>query len=79
LINCVSRTFGCAATSQTRKPTPADSKRCCARAERIDQLTAQVDQLRQHSRHADEAAEHMATFVGLMHSLEIVTAQEVAA
>ena len=26
---------------------------------RIDQLTAQVDQLRQHSRHADEDAERM--------------------
>jgi hypothetical protein len=36
------------------------------RNERIDQLTAQVDQLRQHSRHADEDAEHMAMFVGLM-------------
>jgi hypothetical protein len=36
------------------------------RNERIDQLAAQVDQLRQHSRHADEAAEHMAMFVGLM-------------
>src|SRR5215469_9522801 len=33
---------------------------------RIDQLTAQVDQLRQHSRHADEEAEHMAMFIGLM-------------
>ena len=27
-------------------------------------LTAQVDQLREHSRHADEKAEHMAMFVG---------------
>ena len=36
------------------------------RNERIDQLTAQVDQLREHSRHADEKAEHMAMFVGLM-------------
>ena len=34
------------------------------RNERIDQLTAQVDQLREHSRHADEKAEHMAMFVG---------------
>ena len=33
---------------------------------RIDQLTAQVDQLRRHIRHADEEAEHMAMFVGLM-------------
>ena len=54
------------------------------RNERIDQLAAQVDQLRDHSRHADEAAEHMAMFVGLMldlskHSLENVTTQEVAA
>ena len=37
---------------------------------RIDQLTAQVDQLRQHSRHADEGAEHMAMFVGLMLDLD---------
>ena len=36
------------------------------RNKRIDQLTAQVDQLRQHSRHADEGAEYMAMFVGLM-------------
>jgi len=36
------------------------------RNERIDQLTAQVDQLREHSRHADEKAEHIAMFVGLM-------------
>ena len=35
------------------------------RNKRIDQLTAQVDQLREHSRHADEKAEHMAMFVGL--------------
>ena len=40
------------------------------RNERIDQLTAQVDQLRQHSRHADEEAEHMAMFVGLMLDLD---------
>ena len=40
------------------------------RNERIDQLAAQVDQLRQHSRHADEAAEHMAMFVGLMLNLD---------
>ena len=37
---------------------------------RIDQLTAQVDQLRQHSRHADEEAEHMAMFVGLILDLD---------
>jgi hypothetical protein len=36
------------------------------RNEQIDQLTAQVDQLREHSRHAAEKAEHMAMFVGLM-------------
>ena len=36
------------------------------RNERIDQLTAQVDQFREHSRHADEKAEHMAMLVGLM-------------
>ena len=36
------------------------------RNERIDQLTAQVDQLRQHSRHTDEEAQHMAMFVGMM-------------
>src|SRR5215471_6321696 len=36
------------------------------RNERIDQLTAQVDQLREHSRHTDEEAQHMAMFVGLM-------------
>ena len=36
----------------------------------IDQLTAQVDQLRQHSRHADEEAEHMAMFVGLILDLD---------
>jgi hypothetical protein len=36
------------------------------RNKRIDQLTAQVDQLRQHSRHADEDAQHMAMFVGLL-------------
>jgi hypothetical protein len=35
------------------------------RNERIDQLAAQVDQLRQHSRHADEAA-----FVGLILDLD---------
>jgi septal ring factor EnvC (AmiA/AmiB activator) len=40
------------------------------RNERIDQLTAQVDQLRQHSRHADEEALHMAMFVGLMLDLD---------
>jgi septal ring factor EnvC (AmiA/AmiB activator) len=40
------------------------------RLERIDQLTAQVDQLRQHSRHADEGAENMAMFVGLMLDLD---------
>jgi hypothetical protein len=40
------------------------------RNERIDQLTAQVDQLRQHSRHADEGAEHMAMFVGLILDLD---------
>jgi hypothetical protein len=40
------------------------------RNERIDQLTAQVDQLRQHSRHANEAAGHMAMFVGLMLDLD---------
>ena len=40
------------------------------RNERIDQLAAQVDQLREHSRHADEAAEHMAMFVGLMLDLD---------
>ena len=40
------------------------------RNERIDQLAAQVDQLREHSRHADEAAEHMAMFVGLMLNLD---------
>ena len=40
------------------------------RNERIDQLTAQVDQLRQHSRHADEGAEYMAMFVGLMLDLD---------
>ena len=38
--------------------------------ERIDQLTAQVYQLRQHSRHADEEAEHMAMFVGLILDLD---------
>ena len=36
------------------------------RNERIDQLTAQVDQLREHSRHTDEEAQHMAMFVGMM-------------
>ena len=36
------------------------------RNERIDQLTAQVDQLREHSRHTDEKAQHMAMFVGMM-------------
>jgi len=36
------------------------------RNERIDQLTAQVGQLREHSRHADEKAEHMAMLVGMM-------------
>jgi hypothetical protein len=40
------------------------------RNERIDQLIAQVDQLRGHSRHADEGAEYMATFVGLMLDLD---------
>jgi len=40
------------------------------RNERIDQLTAQVDQLRQHSRQADEKAEHMAMFVGLILDLD---------
>jgi hypothetical protein len=40
------------------------------RNERIDQLTAQVDQLRQHSRHADEGSEYMAMFVGLMLDLD---------
>jgi hypothetical protein len=40
------------------------------RNERIDQLTAQVDQLRQHSRHADEGAEYMAAFVGLILDLD---------
>jgi hypothetical protein len=44
------------------------------RNERIDQLTAQVDQLREHSRHADEKAEHMAMFVGLMLNLDDVAA-----
>jgi hypothetical protein len=44
------------------------------RNERIDQLTAQVDQLRQHSRHADEGAECMAAFVGLMLDLDDVVA-----
>jgi hypothetical protein len=38
--------------------------------ERINQLTAQVDQLREHSRHADEEAEHMAMFVGLILDLD---------
>ena len=36
------------------------------RNERIDQLTAVADQLREHSRHTDEEAQHMAMFVGLM-------------
>ena len=36
------------------------------RNERIDQLTAQVDRLREHSRHTDEEAQHMAMFVGMM-------------
>ena len=40
------------------------------RNERIDQLTAQVDQLREHSRHADEAAQHMVVFVGMMLDLD---------
>jgi len=40
------------------------------RNERIDQLTAQVDQLRQHSRHTDEEAQHMAMFVGMMLDLD---------
>jgi hypothetical protein len=40
------------------------------RNERIDQLTTQVDQLRQHSRHADEGAEYMAMFVGLILDLD---------
>jgi hypothetical protein len=40
------------------------------RNERIDQLTAQDDQLRQHSRHADEGAEYMAAFVGLILDLD---------
>jgi hypothetical protein len=40
------------------------------RNELIDQLTAQVDQLRQHSRHADEGAEYMAMFVGLVLNLD---------
>ena len=40
------------------------------RNERIDQLAAQVNQLREHSRHADEAAEHMAMFVGLILNLD---------
>ena len=34
--------------------------------ERIDQLTAQVDQLREHGRHTHEEAQHMAMFVGMM-------------
>ena len=47
------------------------------RNERIDQLTAQVDQLRQHSRQADEKAEHMAMFVGLILDLDdAVTAKQ---
>ena len=36
------------------------------RNERIDQLTAQVDQLREHGRHTHEEAQHMAMFVGMM-------------
>jgi TolA-binding protein len=36
------------------------------RNERIDQLTAQVDQLKEHSRHTAEEARHMAMFVGMM-------------
>ena len=36
------------------------------RNERIDQLTAQVDQLREHNRHADGKGRDMAMFVGLM-------------
>ena len=48
------------------------------RNERIDQLTAQVDQLGEHSRHADEKAEHMAMFVGLMLDLnDAVAAKQV--
>ena len=43
---------------------------------RIDQLTAQVDQLRQHSRHADEGAEYMAMFVGLILDLDDAVAAE---
>jgi hypothetical protein len=35
-----------------------------------DQLTAQVDQLEEHSRHADEGAEHMALFIGLILNLD---------
>ena len=46
------------------------------RNERIDQLTARVDQLRQHSRHADEGAEYMAMFVGLMLDLNDAVAAE---
>ena len=50
------------------------------RNERIDQLTAQVDQLGEHSRHADEAAEYMAGFVGLMLDLDgaVATKRSVA-
>jgi hypothetical protein len=49
------------------------------RNERIDQLTAQVDQLRQHSRHADEGAEYMAMFVGLILDLDDAVAAKQSA
>ena len=48
------------------------------RNERIDQLTAQVDQLRQHSRHADGGAEYMAMFVGPMLDLNDAVAAKQA-
>jgi len=46
------------------------------RNERIDQLTAQVDQLREHNRHADGKGRDMAMFVGLMLDLNDAAAEK---
>src|SRR6516165_5131869 len=81
------RTNGALSTQLVQVREQLKNKECYAagleillrqRNERIDQLTAQVDQLREHSRHADEKAEHMAMFVGLMLDLNDAVAAKQA-
>ena len=68
----------CASNSEQGELRRRTRNPIAQRNERIDQLTAQVDQLGEHSRHADEKAEHMAMFVGLMLDLnDAVAAKQV--